>query len=114
MQATDAGPLPPVASRHEWLVARKDLLVREKELNHLRDELAEQRRCPSCSFWADSFAGVAVHRHARLRVSGGVPEAGRLPGADAVDVSVVLLGAQRLQFRLRRVVPPGAASHGGV
>jgi predicted dithiol-disulfide oxidoreductase (DUF899 family) len=32
------------ASREEWLVERLDLLVREKQLNRLRDELAEQRR----------------------------------------------------------------------
>jgi predicted dithiol-disulfide oxidoreductase (DUF899 family) len=96
-----------IGSREDWTAARLDLLTREKELNRLRDELAEQRRrlpcvhvdkeyrfdgpdgprslrdlfdgrgqllvdhfmfgpdgtegCPSCSFWADSFDGVAVH-----------------------------------------------------
>ncbi len=98
---------PTVDTRAAWTAARLDLLAREKELNRLRDELAEQRRrlpwvpveegyrfegpdgtvsladlfagrsqllvyhfmfgpdwdegCPSCSFWADSFDGVAVH-----------------------------------------------------
>ena len=33
-----------VGTREEWLVARKDLLEREKELTHLSDELARQRR----------------------------------------------------------------------
>src|SRR5512140_1013168 len=33
-----------VVSRAEWLVARKDLLKREKELTRLRDQLAAERR----------------------------------------------------------------------
>jgi len=41
-----AGPLSghEVVSRGEWLVARKDLLEREKELTRLRDQLAAERR----------------------------------------------------------------------
>jgi predicted dithiol-disulfide oxidoreductase (DUF899 family) len=96
-----------VGTREEWTAARLELLAREKQLNRLRDELAEERRrlpwvrvdndyrfdgphgqrslrdlfdgrsqllvylfmfgpdwdegCPSCSFWADSFDGTAVH-----------------------------------------------------
>jgi len=39
--------LPRVVSREEWLVARKDLLVKEKELTRRRDALnAERRRLP--------------------------------------------------------------------
>ena len=39
--------LPRIASRAEWLVARKALLAREKELNHQRDAAnAERRRLP--------------------------------------------------------------------
>jgi predicted dithiol-disulfide oxidoreductase (DUF899 family) len=38
---------PEVASRDEWLAARKDLLVKEKELTSQRDALsAERRRLP--------------------------------------------------------------------
>jgi predicted dithiol-disulfide oxidoreductase (DUF899 family) len=33
-----------IVSRAEWLVARRDLLQREKELTRLRDQLAAQRR----------------------------------------------------------------------
>src|SRR5215471_2375451 len=33
-----------VVSRDEWLIARKDLLTREKELTHLRDQLAAHRQ----------------------------------------------------------------------
>jgi predicted dithiol-disulfide oxidoreductase (DUF899 family) len=33
-----------VVSRPEWLIARKDLLKREKELTRLRDQLANERR----------------------------------------------------------------------
>jgi len=33
-----------VVSREEWLVARKDLLAREKEFTRLRDQLNQQRR----------------------------------------------------------------------
>jgi len=34
----------PIVSRDEWLAARKQLLVREKELTGLRDRLAAERR----------------------------------------------------------------------
>lgn len=37
-----------VGTREEWLIARRDLMVREKELTHLRDELAAQRRALPC------------------------------------------------------------------
>jgi hypothetical protein len=33
-----------IVSKAEWLVARKDLLKREKELTHLRDEISRHRR----------------------------------------------------------------------
>jgi predicted dithiol-disulfide oxidoreductase (DUF899 family) len=33
-----------VVSRHEWLEARTQLLAREKDFNHLRDQLSQQRR----------------------------------------------------------------------
>lgn len=36
--------LPRIASRDEWLAARKDLLVKEKELTRARDALNTQRR----------------------------------------------------------------------
>src|SRR6266496_20356 len=35
---------PRVVSKAEWLVARKDLLTREKELTRLRDEVSRHRR----------------------------------------------------------------------
>ena len=39
--------LPEVVSRDEWLAARKKILVREKELTRLRDQLnADRRRLP--------------------------------------------------------------------
>ena len=39
--------LPEVASREDWLDARKNLLAREKELTRQRDALsAERRRLP--------------------------------------------------------------------
>lgn len=37
-------PLPPVATRAEWLRARTELLAREKALTQARDELAAARR----------------------------------------------------------------------
>src|SRR5207247_2982968 len=33
-----------IVSRTDWLVARKDLLKREKELTQLRDQLSTERR----------------------------------------------------------------------
>ena len=39
--------LPPVVSRDEWLAARKELLVKEKELTRAHDRInAERRRLP--------------------------------------------------------------------
>lgn len=39
--------LPPIVSRKEWLVARKELLAKEKEYTRARDRLnAERRRLP--------------------------------------------------------------------
>src|SRR5436305_10701474 len=35
---------PRVVSQAQWLVARKDLLTREKELTRLRDEVSRHRR----------------------------------------------------------------------
>ena len=98
---------PKIVSPAEWLAARKELLKKEREFTHLRDELSRQRRelpwesivkpyvfegpngnerlvdlfggrsqlivyhfmfgpgwkegCPSCSFVADGFDGIAVH-----------------------------------------------------
>jgi hypothetical protein len=38
---------PRVVSRAEWLAARKEFLIKEKELTRLRDQLnAERRRLP--------------------------------------------------------------------
>src|SRR5262245_65801203 len=36
--------LPKIATRAEWLAARKDLLVKEKELTRRRDALSIERR----------------------------------------------------------------------
>ena len=36
--------LPRVVSRDEWLVARKELLAREKELTRAKDAVNTQRR----------------------------------------------------------------------
>jgi len=36
-------PDHPVGTHDEWLAARRELLVREKELTRLGDELARQR-----------------------------------------------------------------------
>jgi predicted dithiol-disulfide oxidoreductase (DUF899 family) len=43
---TDESEVNPskVVSEAEWLVARKDLLTREKELTRLRDEVSRHRR----------------------------------------------------------------------
>ena len=36
--------IPPVASRDEWLAARKDLLAQEKQASHVKDALDAARR----------------------------------------------------------------------
>ena len=35
---------PKIASHEDWLIARKALLAREKELTHLRDAVSAARR----------------------------------------------------------------------
>ena len=42
--ATNAVASPKIASRSEWLAARKKLLAKEKEYTHMRDALAAERR----------------------------------------------------------------------
>jgi predicted dithiol-disulfide oxidoreductase (DUF899 family) len=44
MEKTDRGSDHEIVSRTDWLVARKDLLKREKELTRLRDQLSAERR----------------------------------------------------------------------
>ena len=44
LEKTDSLTGHEVVSRSEWLIARKDLLEREKELTRLRDQLAAERR----------------------------------------------------------------------
>ena len=85
--------LPRIATRDEWLAARKDLLVKEKELTRQRDALnAERRELPMVEVDKDYvFEGpegqVRLHRplrgppaahhlplHVRPRVGGRLPE----------------------------------------
>ena len=42
--STSRAESPRIVSRAEWLAARKDLLVREKQLTRARDELGRRRR----------------------------------------------------------------------
>ncbi len=42
--SSTTGPAHAVVSREEWLRARTALLAREKELTHLRDQIARERR----------------------------------------------------------------------
>ena len=42
--ASKTGPAHAVVSREEWLRARTALLARERELTHLRDQIARERR----------------------------------------------------------------------
>jgi len=41
--ATSTVEVPKVVSRAEWLAARKELLKKEKEHTHLRDEIRRER-----------------------------------------------------------------------
>src|SRR5437879_7354345 len=44
LEKTDRLSDHEIVSRADWLVARKDLLKREKELTRLRDQLSAERR----------------------------------------------------------------------
>jgi predicted dithiol-disulfide oxidoreductase (DUF899 family) len=57
--------LPEIASRADWLAARKDLLAKEKELTRARDALnAERRRLPMVRVEKDYvFAGPDGEAH---------------------------------------------------
>ena len=53
--------LPEITSQDEWLVARKELLEREKELTRAQDALnADRRRLPM----------VRIDKHVPLRGAG--------------------------------------------
>ena len=67
--------------------------------------------CPSCSFWADNFNGIVVHlnhRDVTLVAVSRAPLARhrRLQEAHGLDVPVGVVGRQRLQLRLPRLVQP--------
>ena len=59
---------PRVVSEAEWLVARKDLLTREKELTRLRDEVSRHRR---------ELPWVKVDKEIHFRRAGWQRNAGR-------------------------------------
>jgi Bacterial protein of unknown function (DUF899) len=47
IEMTTTGNLPELVSREEWLVARMELLLKEKELTRARDRVnADRRRLP--------------------------------------------------------------------
>jgi hypothetical protein len=47
IEMTTTGNLPELVSRKEWLVARMELLLKEKELTRARDRVnADRRRLP--------------------------------------------------------------------
>lgn len=63
---------PPVVSREEWLVARKALLIKEKEATRARDRLnAERRRLPMVRIEKDYFFEGPNGRVSLLDLFGG-------------------------------------------
>ncbi len=73
--------------------------------------------CVSCSSIADGFNGIVVHLEnhdvAFYRgVAGAAREAPRVQTADGMDIPVGVVGRQRLQCRLQRLVHRGAATRG--
>lgn len=44
IETTTPTQAPAIVSRERWLAERRNLLVREKELTHLRDRIAQERR----------------------------------------------------------------------
>jgi hypothetical protein len=62
--------LPQVVSREEWLAARKELLVKEKDLTRYRDEVnADRRQLPM------------VRRSSRTSVYRPVRQVGKSPSS---------------------------------
>ena len=58
----------PVVSRDRWIAERKALLAREKELTHLRDQIARERR---------ALPWVRIEKRLRLRHARGPAHARR-------------------------------------
>src|ERR671930_2613401 len=88
--------LPRIAFRDEWLAARKQLLVKEKEMTRARDALcAERRRLP--------MVEIDTPRPHRARPSGGLGGAeGARAGAAQRDARLRRLTAPRLHQSLRQ------------
>ncbi len=102
--------LPEVATRAQWLEARKALLAREKEFTRQKDVLnADRRRLPMVAVEKDyTFEGPAGTMTLADLFDGHAP-AGRLP----LHVrSGVGRGLPRLHRRLRRALP-GLLEHLG-
>src|SRR5829696_5038765 len=74
--------------------------------------------CPVCSSSADAVNGVLPHLHARdvtmVYVSRAAREAPGVQAAHGLELSLGVIGRQRLQLRLRRLVHrrAGARAHG--
>ena len=63
--ATGKKENPKVVSQAEWLAARKELLKKEKEFSHLRDDLSRQRRKHVHAVWRLAFMQVLNIRRLR-------------------------------------------------
>jgi predicted dithiol-disulfide oxidoreductase (DUF899 family) len=72
--------LPDVVSRDEWVVARRRLLVQEKEFTRARDRLnAERRRLPMVRIDEEVCLRGTGRRGDTARPVRGAPPAHRLP-----------------------------------
>ena len=105
-------PHPPIASRDEWLAARKKLLAHEKELTKQRDRVnAERRRLPMVKIEKDYVfdgPGRQAEPAGPLRRP---PPAHRLPLHVRPGVGQGLPGLHRLRRRPRRPVDAARPRH---
>jgi len=94
--------LPEVATREEWLEARRALLAREKAFTRQMDTLNADRRRLRRAFGRAAGAPRRPGHGLRRRGPGPLREDRHLQGETRLDVPLLLVARQRLPLRLPR------------
>ena len=101
--------MPPIVSSREWEAARRELLVKEKELTHARDALAAERAQAPLELRAlDGVGGECDRTPVRMRGVVGFARAAQQLGVRRVQ-RLVALERRIVEQRLEQLQPGGRA-----